>query len=125
MSKPPTAHTRFGLDHVRRVTLSRVISGARTQPSITLRAVLLRPTVASFWGVACGYLGGRVDLMSQRVMEILHAFPDLILSMAVSMAIGTGLPPVIAAIAVSRIPFRGRVIRSVALSVREMPYVEA
>src|SRR5262249_52315835 len=52
-------------------------------------------------------------------------FPDLILAMAISMAIGTGLPAVIIAIAITRIPFGGRVIRSVALSIREMPYVEA
>jgi ABC-type dipeptide/oligopeptide/nickel transport system permease subunit len=58
-------------------------------------------------------------------MVVLQAFPDLILAMAISMAIGTGLPAVIVAIAITRIPFGGRVIRSVALSVREMPYVEA
>jgi peptide/nickel transport system permease protein len=75
--------------------------------------------------VACGYLGGRFDLVSQRAMEVLQAFPDLILAMAISMAIGTGLPAVIVAIAITRLPFGGRVIRSVAISVREMPYVEA
>ena len=58
-------------------------------------------------------------------MEILQSFPDLILAMAISMAIGTGLQAVIFAIAITRIPFGGRVIRSVALSVREMPFVEA
>jgi ABC-type dipeptide/oligopeptide/nickel transport system permease subunit len=87
--------------------------------------VLLGTTVGSLWGVACGYLGGRFDLASQRVMEILQSFPDLILAMAISVAIGTGLPAVIIAIAITRIPFGGRVIRSVALSVREMSYVEA
>jgi ABC-type dipeptide/oligopeptide/nickel transport system permease subunit len=75
--------------------------------------------------VACGYLGGRFDLVSQRIMEVMQAFPDLILAMAISMAIGTGMPAVIVAIAITRIPFGGRVIRSVALSVREMQYVEA
>src|SRR4029450_12628636 len=56
---------------------------------------------------------------------IMQSFPDLILAMAISMAIGTGLPAVIFAIAITRIPFGGRVIRSVALSVREMRYGEA
>lgn len=125
MSKPPDAQSFFGTDQVGRDTLSRVIYGARTSLFVAFAAVLLGTTVGSLWGVACGYLGGRFDLMSQRVMEILQAFPDLILAMAISMAIGTGLPAVIAAIAVTRIPFGGRVIRSVALSVREMPYVEA
>jgi ABC-type dipeptide/oligopeptide/nickel transport system permease subunit len=110
---------------VGRDTLSRVMYGARTSLFVAFLAVLFGTTVGSLWGVACGYLGGRFDLVSQRIMEVLQAFPDLILAMAISMAIGTGLPAVIAAIAVTRIPFGGRVIRSVAISVREMPFVEA
>jgi len=102
-----------------------VIYGARTSLFVAFSAVILGTTVGSLWGVACGYLRGRFDLVSQRIMEILQAFPDLILAMAISMAIGTGLQAVIFAIAITRIPFGGRVIRSVALSIREMPYVEA
>ena len=125
MNKPPSAEAFFGTDQVGRDALSRVIYGARTSLFVAFSAVLLGTTVGSLWGVACGYLGGRFDLMSQRVMEIFQSFPDLILAMAISMAIGTGLPAVIVAIAITRIPFGGRVIRSVALSVSEMPYVEA
>jgi peptide/nickel transport system permease protein len=125
MNKPPDAESLFGTDQVGRDTLSRVIYGARTSLFVAFSAVLLGTTVGSLWGVACGYLGGRFDLASQRVMEILQAFPDLILAMAISVAIGTGLPAVIIAIAITRIPFGGRVIRSVAISVREMSYVEA
>ena len=108
-----------------RDTLSRVIYGARTSLFVAFAAVLLGTTVGSLWGVACGYLGGRFDLVSQRMMEILQSFPDLILAMAISMAIGTGMPAVIVAIAITRLPFGGRVIRSVALTIRELPYVEA
>src|SRR5215813_7167428 len=125
MNKPPDAEALFGTDQVGRDTLSRVIYGARTSLFVAFSAVLLGTTVGSLWGVACGYLRGRFDLYSQRVMEIMQSFPDLILAMAISMAIGTGLSAVILAIAITRIPFGGRVIRSVALSVREMPYVEA
>ena len=125
MNKPPDAQSWFGTDQVGRDTLSRVMYGARTSLFVAFCAVLLGTTVGSLWGVACGYLGGRFDLVSQRIMEVLQAFPDLILAMAISMAIGTGLPAVIAAIAVTRLPFGGRVIRSVAISVREMPFVEA
>src|SRR5512132_3041720 len=125
MNKPPDAQSWCGTDQVGRDTLSRVIHGARTSLFVAFSAVLLGTTVGSLWGVACGYLGGRFDLASQRVMEILQAFPDLILAMAISVAIGTGLPAVIIAIAITRIPFGGRVIRSVAISVREMSYVEA
>jgi ABC-type dipeptide/oligopeptide/nickel transport system permease subunit len=125
MNKAPDAQAFFGTDQVGRDTLSRVIYGTRTSLFVAFAAVLLGTTTGSLWGVACGYLGGRFDLVSQRIMEVLQAFPDLILAMAISMAIGTGLPAVIVAIAVTRIPFGGRVIRSVALSVREMQYVEA
>ena len=125
MNKPPDAQSLFGTDQVGRDTLSRVMYGARTSLFVAFLAVLLGTTMGSLWGVACGYLGGRFDLVSQRIMEVLQAFPDLILAMAISMAIGTGLPAVIAASAVTRIPFGGRVIRSVAISVREMPFVEA
>jgi len=125
MNKPPDAQAFFGTDQVGRDTLSRVIYGARTSLFVAFAAVLLGTTVGSLWGVACGYLGGRFDLASQRIMEILQAFPDLILALAISMAMGTGLPAVIVAIAITRLPFGGRVIRSVAISVREMAYVEA
>jgi len=125
MNKPPNAEHLLGTDQVGRDTLSRVIYGARTSLFVAFSAVVLGTTVGSLWGVACGYLRGRFDLVSQRIMEILQSFPDLILAMAISMAIGTGLQAVILAIAITRIPFGGRVIRSVALSVREMPYVEA
>lgn len=125
MNKAPDAQSYFGTDQVGRDTLSRVIYGARTSLFVAFAAVLLGTTTGSLWGVACGYLGGRFDLVSQRIMEVLQAFPDLILAMAISMAIGTGMPAVIVAIAVTRIPFGGRVIRSVALSIREMQYVEA
>jgi peptide/nickel transport system permease protein len=63
--------------------------------------------------------------VSQRITEVLQSFPDLILAMAISMAIGTGMPAVIVAIAITRIPFGNRVIRSVALTIRELAYVEA
>ena len=82
-------------------------------------------TLGSIWGLASGFLGGRFDIISQRIIEFLQAFPDLILAMAIAMAMGSGTTTVIIAIAVTRIPFGGRVIRSVVLSLKEMSYVEA
>ena len=94
MNKPPDAQSLLGTDQVGRDTLSRVIYGARTSLFVAFSSVILGTTVGSLWGVACGYLRGRFDLVSQRIMEILQSFPDLILAMAISMAIGTGLPAV-------------------------------
>src|SRR5919108_3567946 len=125
MAKVPDAHNYFGTDQIGRDTLSRVIYGARSSLVVSFGAVLLGTTVGSLWGLASGYLGGKFDITSQRIMEILQSFPDLILAMAISMAIGTGMYAVIVAIAVTRIPFGGRIIRSVALTVKELAYVEA
>lgn len=125
MNKPPDSHNYFGTDQIGRDNLSRVIHGARSSMIVAFSAVLLGTTVGSLWGVASGYIGGRFDLISQRIMEVLQSFPDLILAMAISMAIGTGMQAVIVAIAITRIPFGGRVIRSVALSLKEVAYVEA
>lgn len=125
MAKPPDEHNLFGTDQIGRDTLSRVIYGARSSLLVAFGAVLLGTTVGSLWGLAGGYLGGKFDTVSQRLMEILQSFPDLILAMAISMAIGTGMQAVIVAIAVTRIPFGGRVIRAVAMMVKELAYVEA
>ncbi len=125
MTKPPTEKHVFGTDQIGRDTLSRVIFGSRASLTVAFAAVLLGTTSGAFWGLACGYFGGRFDLYSQRVMEFLQSFPDLILAMAIAMALGAGFGTVIVAIAITRIPFGGRVIRAVVLSLKEMSYVEA
>lgn len=125
MQKPPDEINWFGSDQIGRDTLSRVIHGSRTSLTVAMSAVLLGTTLGCFWGLASGYLGGRFDIVSQRIIEFLQAFPDLILAMAIAMALGSGTVTVIIAIAITRIPFGGRVIRSVVLSLKEMSFVEA
>jgi ABC-type dipeptide/oligopeptide/nickel transport system permease subunit len=125
MTKPPDAQSYLGTDQIGRDNLSRVIYGARSSLLVAISAVLLGTTTGSLLGLASGYLGGRLDLATQRLIEFLQSFPDLILAMAISMALGTGMGTVIVAIAITRIPFGGRVIRAVALTIKEMAYVEA
>jgi ABC-type dipeptide/oligopeptide/nickel transport system permease subunit len=125
MTKPPTEKHWFGTDQIGRDALSRVVFGSRASLTIAAAAVVLGTTFGAFWGLACGYFGGKFDLISQRLMEFLQSFPDLILAMAIAMALGAGFGTVIVAIAITRIPFGGRVIRSVVLSLKEMAYVEA
>ena len=125
MTKPPTERHIFGSDQLGRDVLSRVIYGARASLTVALGAVLFGTTLGALWGLASGYLGGRFDIISQRIIEFLQSFPDLILAMAIAMALGAGFSTVIIAIAVTRIPFGGRVVRAVVLSLKEMSYVEA
>jgi ABC-type dipeptide/oligopeptide/nickel transport system permease subunit len=125
MSKPPDARHYFGTDQIGRDTFSRVIHGSRASLTVAFAAVLLGTTGGALWGLASGYLGGRFDILSQRIIEFMQSFPDLILAMAIAMALGAGTGTVIVAIAITRIPFGGRVIRSVVLSLKEMSYVEA
>jgi peptide/nickel transport system permease protein len=125
MSKAPDTQNYFGTDQIGRDNFSRVIYGSRSSLLVAIAAVLLGTTTGSLWGLASGYLGGRFDVVSQRLIEFLQSFPDLILAMAIAMALGTGTWTVIVAIAITRIPFGGRVIRAVSLSLKEISYVEA
>ena len=125
MTKPPAALHYFGTDQIGRDTLSRVIYGSRASLTVAIGAVLFGTTLGALWGLTSGYFGGRFDLVSQRLIEFLQSFPDLILAMAIAMALGAGFGTVIVAIAITRIPFGGRVIRAVVLSLKEMSFVEA
>jgi peptide/nickel transport system permease protein len=125
MTKPPDEKHYFGTDQIGRDTLSRVIYGSRASLTVAIGAVVFGTTLGALWGLGCGYFGGRFDLVSQRIIEFLQSFPDLILAMAIAMALGAGMGTVIVAIAITRIPFGGRVIRAVVMSLKEMSYVEA
>jgi peptide/nickel transport system permease protein len=125
MTKAPDALHYFGTDQIGRDTLTRVIYGSRASLAVAFGAVLLGTTLGAIWGLVSGFLGGRFDIISQRIIEFLQSFPDLILAMAIAMALGAGTGTVIVAIAITRIPFGGRIIRAVVLSLKEMPFVEA
>lgn len=121
---PSTAHL-LGADDLGRDILSRIIFGARITLTVSISSVLIGDLLGFLWGVASGYLGGRFDLLSQRVLDVLMSFPTLILALLLLVALGAGLTTVIIAIAVTRIPGATRVIRSVVLSVKANAYVEA
>jgi len=122
---PPLGHHVLGTDHLGRDVLSRIIFGARVTLLVAISSVLIGDTIGFVWGVASGYLGGRVDLLSQRVLDVLMSLPALILALLLMAALGAGLSTVIIAIAVTRVPLSTRVVRSMVLSVKELSYVEA
>jgi peptide/nickel transport system permease protein len=125
MLSPPGSGHWLGTDAFGRDVLSRMIYGSRTALMVGLGASLLGAVFGSLIGVASAYFGGRVDLIVQRVMDVFFAFPVIILALAVVAILGTGVGNVILAIATPMVPRCARVVRSSALSVREMPYVDA
>jgi peptide/nickel transport system permease protein len=125
MLGPPGPGHWLGTDAFGRDVLSRIIYGSRTALLVGLGASLIGATLGSVIGVSSAYFGGRVDLVVQRVMDVFFAFPVIILALAVVAILGTGAQNVILAIATPMIPRCARVVRSSALAVREMPYVDA
>jgi len=124
LAAPSRVHW-LGTDAYGRDVLSRVIFGSRTAMMVGLGASIIGATLGALIGVASAYFGGRIDLIVQRLMDILISFPLIILALAVVAILGTGLQNVILAIAIPMIPRCARVVRASALSVREMPYVDA
>ncbi len=121
----PSADHLLGTDYNGRDVLSQLVYGARISLTVGFLSVLLGTVLGGLWGVVSGYVGGTFDLVSQRVLEIVLSFPSLILAMVFMAAFGATLSGVIVAIAITRIPYATRVIRAVAMSLRDAPYVEA
>ena len=124
LAAPDAAHW-LGTDAFGRDVLSRIIYGSRTALMVGLGASLLGATLGSLIGVASAYFGGRVDLVVQRIMDVFFAFPVIILALVVVAVLGTGAGNVILANAAPMVPRCARVVRSSALAVREMPYIDA
>jgi peptide/nickel transport system permease protein len=124
LSPPSTAHW-LGTDAFGRDLLSRLIYGARTALLVGFASAFMGASLGALLGVASAYFGGRIDLIIQRVVDIFLSFPIIILALAVVSIVGTGVSNVIMAITVPMVPNCARVVRSSALAVRQMPYVDA
>jgi peptide/nickel transport system permease protein len=125
MTEAPSWAHLLGTDQFGRDQLSRIIYGARTALIVGLSTAALGGFSGLVLGVASAYFGGRLDLFVQRVLDVLMAFPLIIMAMAVVAAFGTGVQNVIIAITIPLIPRCARVVRSNALAIREVPYVDA
>ena len=121
----PTLQHVMGNDSFGRDILSRIIYGARTAMIVGYVCALVGATLGLVIGVASAYFGGKTDLIVQRLLDVLLAFPLVILAMAIVTVLGNGTMNVILAITIPLIPRCARVVRSAALSIREVPYVDA
>ncbi len=125
MFAPPGRAHWFGSDAFGRDVFSRILYGARTAMLVGFGASVLGATAGAAIGVASAYFGGLTDLLVQRLVDVLLSFPIVILAMAIVALIGAGTDKLIVAIALSFLPRAARVVRSSALAVRQMVYIEA
>jgi peptide/nickel transport system permease protein len=125
MLEPPSADYWLGTDQFGRDLFTRIVYGARTALLVGFVSAVVGATIGLILGVASAYFGGWFDLVLQRFMDVVMAFPLVILALAVVSIFGTGTMNVILAITIPFIPRCARVVRSSALAVREMPYIDA
>ncbi|HMB36312.1 MAG TPA: ABC transporter permease [Methylomirabilota bacterium] len=124
LARPSAAHW-LGTDHLGRDIYSRILHGARVSLLVGLGSTAVASLLGGVIGLLSGYVGGKTDLVVQRIMDILQGLPLLVLALVMSAALGPSIPNVILAISIPIMPRAARVIRASVLSIREFQYVEA
>lgn len=123
--EPVSAEHPLGTDHVGRDLLSRMLHAARLSLGSTVAAAGAAAVLGVAFGIAAGYLGGAVDGVIGRTIDVLLAFPSLLLALVVIGALGPGLRNVLIAVVVAWWASYARIVRGVTLAERERAYVEA
>jgi peptide/nickel transport system permease protein len=121
----PSAAYWLGTDYFGRDILSRILHGARYSLFIGIVATVFAMVVGSVIGILAGYYGGRFDLLVMQTMDILLAFPSLILGLIIVAMLGPSLTNIVVAIALTTIPSFARIARAPTISVKEREFVEA
>ncbi len=123
--KPPSPDHWFGTDNFGRDILSRLLYGSRVSLYVGLVSVSIGTVIGALVGITSGYLGGKVDLAVQRVVDALLGFPSLLIALLMTVALRPSLEAVAIAIAIGFTPRMTRLSRASALSVKEDVYVLA
>jgi peptide/nickel transport system permease protein len=123
--KPPSWAFPFGTDNLGRDMLSRCLYGAQLSVIIGFCAAGLATLISVVIGIVAGYLGGKVDLITQRFVDAWQSFPDLIVLIVVVSVVGPGMPQIIVTLGLLLGIAGSRIIRSAVVSVRENMYVHA
>ena len=123
--QPPSRNHWFGTDQLGRDIYSRVIYGSRISLIVATAGILLAVAAGVLYGSISGYIGGYVDETLMRIVDILLAFPDILLAILVAAIVGPGLTNVIIAIGTYNFPQFARIARGAVLAVKDQEYVEA
>ena len=124
-SQLPSAAHPFGTDNFGRDILTRVLRGARVSLIVSVMAVAMSTFAAIILGALSGYYGGAVDNVIMRLMDILGSIPGMLLSMAVSAALGSGLVKTAFALAIASVAQMARQLRSSIMLMKNSEYIEA
>jgi peptide/nickel transport system permease protein len=123
--EPPSAGHPFGLDELGRDILTRIASGARISLLVGLAVVSVSSVLGMFFGSVAGYFGGRVDDVISRIIDVLMAFPGILLAIALVAVLGPSLVNVVLALSVIGWVGYARLVRGQALRAREFEFVQA
>src|SRR5882724_12333036 len=123
--QPPGPRFVLGSDQFGRDVASRVLHGARVSLTVGLISVSIAVALGAPLGLVSGYYGGRLDGLIMRVMDVLLAFPGILLALAIVSVLTPGLTNVMIAVGLSAVPTYARLVRASVLSARENLYVEA
>jgi len=121
----PTPAHWLGTDYAGRDILSRIIYGSRVSLTVGIVSVGIGLVAGVACGVTAGFLGGKTDVLAMRLMDVIWAFPSLMLALAITSALGRGVTNAMIAIGVVNVPFFARVARSSTLAVRNLEFVTA
>ena len=124
-SAPSWGDNLLGADRLGRDVLSRLLHGARISLIVGLGSAVGGTLVGAVLGLVSGYMGGKTDAILQRIVDILMAYPVLILGLAFMAVLDRSLDTVILVIAIPMVPFGARVVRASTLVIKETQYVEA
>ena len=123
--QPPGARCLLGSDQFARDVRSRVVYGARVSLLVGVISVSIAVALGAPLGLVSGYYGGRLDALIMRVMDVLLAFPGILLALAIVSVLSPGLGNVMIAVGLSAVPGYARLVRATVLAAREHLYVEA
>lgn len=125
VNRPPSAEHWLGTDGYGRDVLSRIIYGSRNSLIFGLTSPTLAAIIGTTLGVTAGYFGGITDRIVSRLIDLLLAFPELLLAIIIAAALGGGFWNIIAVLTMAYVPGFARVARAQTLAVKQEPYVEA
>ncbi|MGN7387349.1 nickel transporter permease [Sporosarcina sp. SAFN-015] len=123
--KPPSAEHWFGTDNYGRDIFTRIIHGMGITMKVGFFSVALGGVVGVFLGIISGYYGGKLDTVIMRIMDILLAFPGILLALAIVSVLGGSLQNVIIAVGIFSVPAFARIVRGSTLTVRKLEYIDA